>query len=410
MNYDRKDILVFIIGLLSMIKLRILGTFGVSELIVFISYLFVNPFKAQENSQIRNLMYFAFLWLVGVLLSDLVNNSTLEDSLKGAFNVVFLMALIPFCYWALIDKPSRMLFFWAGVGISSILGFRYQRLGMMNELQADIWLVYALKWSFLFLGGWLYYKGKRTWSYALIIAFGTWTLFHLSRNIFLIFTFTVVLLLYIGKLDDTNIEYKLQRYKQGVIKLFLVLGIAFIGITNVYEKLASDGVLGERAKVKYERQKNSEIGLASGRADFLASLYAISKKPVFGYGSYAKDKNHLYDRFNKMIGMPSSPGAKSSALKHVPGHSYMLGAWVYAGILGFVFWLFILKTIFSFLRQHLFEDPQLLCMNLMLTFSMLWDIFFSPFSDRLNFVMYIVLIIIFNSQQYEAKLTSIDNA
>ena len=401
LNFNTKDLFIFVIGLFSMIKFRLLGTFGVSELFVFVSYLFINPFMVQENKQVRRLITFAFIWLIGVIISDLVNHSTLEDSLKGAFNVIFIIALIPFVYWALNDKIERMLYFWAGVAISSILGFKFQRVGMMNELAADTWQVYAVKWLFLFLGGWLYYKGRIRWSYILILSFATWTLFHQSRNIFLVFVLTVSILFYIGEITDFNLIDKYIRYRRGIFKLFVVLCVAFIGISYTYETLAVNGTLGEYARVKYEKQKKTELGLASGRADFLASLYAISKKPIFGYGSYAKDKDRVFAKFNRMIGLPYMD--LRSGKNHVPGHSYMLGAWVNAGILGFIFWLFVLKKIFVFLRYHLFNNYQLLCLNLLLTFTLLWSIFFSPFSDRLNFVFYMIAILLLSNEDRQLE-------
>jgi hypothetical protein len=405
LNGTNKDIFVFVIGLFSMIKFRLLGTFGVSELLVFASYVFISPLLMQENKQVRRLVLFAFVWLLGVVFSDLVNYSSLENSLKGAFNVIFIIALIPFVYWALYDKPERMLYFWAGVAISSILGFRFQRLEMMNELAADTWFVYAVKWLFLFLGGWLYYKGRIKVAYILIVTFAVWTLFHQSRNIFLMFVLSISILMYIGEVTEYNILDKYMRYRKGAVKLFIILAITFIGISYTYETFAANGTLGEYAKAKYEKQKYSELGLASGRADFLASLYAISKKPIFGYGSYAKDENMVFADFNRKMGLPYKD--LRSGQNHVPAHSYMLGAWVNAGILGFIFWLFVLRRILIFLRYHLFNEPKLLCINLLLTFSLLWNIFFSPFSDRLNFVFYILSVILISEEdkQYEVNYT-----
>lgn len=395
-NCSNKDIFVFIIGLFSMIKFRLLGTFGISELMVFLSYLCINPLYAQENKQVRQLFIFLFIWLIGVIISDQVNHSGLENSLKGAFNIVFLILLIPFAYWALYDKPERMLYFWAGVAISSILGFRFQRVELMNELSADIWLVYAVKWIFLFLGGWLYYKNHRKIAYVVVLSFALWTLWHLSRNIFLTLTLTTAILIYIGKIDEGNKVYKYHLYRKRMLKIILVLFVAFICIKYTYESLAENGTLGERAKEKYEFQSKSEIGLVSGRADFLTALYAISKKPIWGYGSYARDRDHIIRDFNTLMGLPYFGERKGG--NFVPGHSYILGAWVYAGILGLFFWIFVLKKIFIFLRYYLFNKPKLIYINLLLTSNFLWDIFFSPFSDRLNFVFYILVIIIISNE------------
>lgn len=379
-----------------MIKLRLLGTFGASELLVFASYIYINPLFALRNKQVRQLIKFAFIWLTGVIISDLVNQTELIDSLKGAFNVIFLILLIPFCYWALYDKPERMLWFWAGVAISSILGFKYQRMGSMDAMGIDTWQVYAAKWLFLFLGGWLYYKGRIKLAYTIIFVFATWTLFHQSRNIFLMFILPTSILIYLGRINDFNSLDKYRRLRKGTLKLLLLLGVVFMGITYTYETLAAQGILGEFSQRKYERQKNSELGLVSGRADFLASLYAISKKPVFGYGSYAIDKDRVYDEFNRMVNLPLPSERKDNI--RVPAHSYMLGAWVNAGIFGFLFWIFTLKKIFYFLRYHLFDEPKLIYLILLLTFSFLWDIFFSPFSDRPLFIFYILAISIISNK------------
>ena len=74
-----------------------------------------------------------------------------------------------------------------------------------------------------------------------------------------------------------------------------------------------------------------------------------------------------------------------------------------AGILGFIFWLFVLKKIFVFLRYHLFNNYQLLCLNLLLTFTLLWSIFFSPFSDRLNFVFYMIAILLLSNEDRQLE-------
>ena len=119
---NKKDILIFIIGLFSLIKIRVLGTFSISELLIFSLYFFsVNPFIWLKNKGMINLFLATLLWLAGVFLSDRYNGSNLIDSLKGFFNVFFLLLLIPFVYWALYDKPHRMLYFWIGNAISSLI-------------------------------------------------------------------------------------------------------------------------------------------------------------------------------------------------------------------------------------------------------------------------------------------------
>ena len=78
----------------------------------------------------------------------------------------------------------------------------------------------------------------------------------------------------------------------------------------------------------------------------------------------------------------------------LPGHSYLMGGWVYAGILGLIFWFYILRLIFKFLYVGLVYDLKLMGINMFLICMMLWNILFSPFSDRLNFLFFIMSLII----------------
>ena len=122
------------------------------------------------------------------------------------------------------------------------------------------------------------------------------------------------------------------------------------------------------------------------RSDAFQSLFLISNNPIIGYGSYAKDKNELIRQFDK-----ETNRSKNDLL---PGHSYILGAWVYSGILGALFWIYILYLIFVFIKDKILLDDKLIGINVLLSFQMLWNILFSPFADRLNFLFFITLAVI----------------
>ena len=179
--------------------------------------------------------------------------------------------------------------------------FYIQKSVNLDEIGFEVWRVYAWYYPFIVLSGILYYKGKTILSCIVIEGFAIWSLFNLSRNIFLTVTVSVCLI--------------------------FVLAIALLGISTTYEYLASNKILGERAYTKYYMQKHSKLGMASGRGDFIQSLYLVSQKPIMGYGSYAKDNNQLLEDYYKSNGMIYN----SSKLhdKMLPGHSYLMGSWVY---------------------------------------------------------------------------------
>lgn len=386
LNWSKKDWFVFIVGLFSMIKFRLLGTFALSELMIFTTYLFIGfRTKFTDNKRMNYLFVFAILWCIGVFISDRINDINLVDSLKGSFNVIFIIILIPFVYWALEDKPQRMILFWIGNGLSSIFAFYFQRIDLYNEIDANIWKVYAFYPAAIALSGLLYYKGRNVIACLLIEIFAFWSLFNMSRNIFLSMTCAVSLILFIDWIKQNSFN-RITMYKRKSLSLLIVFGIALIGILYTYEYLARNRILGEPAYQKYIMQKYSKEGLASGRSDAFQSLFLISKNPIIGYGSYAKDKNELIRQFDK--------GTNRDRNDLLPGHSYILGAWVYSGILGALFWAYILYLIFIFIKDKILLDDKLVGINALLTFQMLWNILFSPFANRLNFLFFITLIVI----------------
>ena len=397
-----KDLFVFIIGLLSMIKMRFLGTFAVSEILIFASYFFISkPFAFRKDKNIVRLMVLSFVWLLGVVVADLYNNTDTEDFLKGFFNVVFIIALIPFVYWAVYDKPQRMMMYWLGVGISCVLGFYFQRMSELTEYDASVWLVYAYYPLFIAIAGWLYYKGRRILGCIVIEAFSVWSLWNMSRNIFLCMTFAVALILLIGEVNKTNVAAKYRAFRKRMPITLLSFVIVGLGIFTSYEYLAKNKYLGEYAYRKYIIQKNSEQGLASGRADFFESVALVYKNPIMGYGSYAKDQKKIINPYATDEGATIKVGERMM----LHGHSYLMGAWVYSGILGFIFWAVMIIYTLRFLYRGVFFEPSLIGINVMLAFLMLWNMLFSPFADRLNFLFFIIIVILqtYRVQAYAGK-------
>ena len=395
----KKNILLLVLGLLSMVKIRVMGTFAAAEIIVFLSYLFI-PIKGfLSNPKMKRLMLLAFVWLLGIIISDVYNQTPTTDALKGSFNVVFLISLIPFVYWAVADDPKRILYFWLGSGLSGLFSFYF--LKSYDDFYAyDVWRVYAYYPLIMAVSGWLYSKERKAWAYLLAEGFAIWTLFHASRNVFLCLTMANILLIFTDRLQATEEESVMSKYRRSIVGLLVcfLIGAAVIDVS--YEYGAANGYLGERAQAKYFMQKANVNGLASGREDFFMSSVLVSRNPIWGYGSYAKDKEGFTDKYLYEHGMEDNSGTKEIEL--LPGHSYIMGAWVYSGFLGAIFWFFVLWQWFRCMKRgtFLYED-RLTGLFTYFMFYYLWCILFSPFSDRLNFLMFIVPLIILNTEYVE---------
>ena len=397
-----KDWLAFLLGLFTMIKVRLLGTFGVSEIIMLYLLIFKvreNPFFLNRNAKI--LFILAILWAIGTILTDLIRGSSDVDLIKGFTSVVFLMLILPVTYWCIYDDIDRILYYIFGLSISSIIGFIFQQSINLDDVGLDVWQVYAYEYLAVFVAAMMFYRGRRLGGYAVLIGYGFWSLFHLSRNVFILFVVSSVLIYFFEYyfMRNDNPEEAQFSFDRNIVKTLIVLSLAFGGIKYSYEYLASNGTLGERAKDKYEMQKNSSMGLASGRGDFFITSKMIMDSPLVGYGSYAKDKHELAYQKAKELGIKSDSEYIQNKIrnKFIPGHSYILGAWVYNGILGLPFWIFSLYLIFKFFQKGLYSDPNISPLMIIWSMLMFWNILFSPFANRPIIAMFLsaILLILF---------------
>lgn len=386
-----KDWIVFIIGLLSCIQVRIIGTFSIAEVIALLSLPIVG-LSCLRNKKIATFMTMLCVWLLGVIIADIWNETPQIDAIKGAFNVILFIAIIPFIYWSLKDNIYRMLYYAAGYGISGILQWRFFISTGANEYHAQVWLSYCLIGFICFIGYYLYSIGRKAASYIVMEGFAFWTLFNESRHLFLVISLGIVILIMIGNVTKNNWQFKQRKLMRNIIPLGIILGVAFLGVTKTYSHLASEGHLGERAQRKYEIQHSTKMGLASGRQDFILAIHTIAANPIWGYGSYAKDKDGLNYKLLRQI--ESKYYAQilytSTYQEMLHGHSYILGAWVYSGILGALFWIYVLGVIIKFTRRYLLSYPKLTCYFVISISLMMWNILFSPFANRLNFAYFII--------------------
>jgi len=77
----------------------------------------------------------------------------------------------------------------------------------------------------------------------------------------------------------------------------------------------------------------------------------------------------------------------------IPTHSHLFGAWVEAGVLGAVFWLWTLALVASVLpRLHRLADGRV-ALVAFLGVSFLWDIVFSPFGAERRLVVPFYLVV-----------------
>jgi hypothetical protein len=182
----------------------------------------------------------------------------------------------------------------------------------------------------------------------------------------------------------------------------IILGVA--GTAWAYRYAATAGILGEDAKDKYEQESSGKYGvLLGGRPDLLGALPAIYDSPILGHGAWAEDWTYLKAEQEALILM----GYKGAAVLvrediesgNIPAHSYLLQAWVWAGIVGAIFWAWVFGFTARTLMRIYPPTAALLPLFSLVAFSLLWEILFSPFGEevRIVFPYFMVLVMTFSS-------------
>jgi len=167
---------------------------------------------------------------------------------------------------------------------------------------------------------------------------------------------------------------------------FLVLSIvlmAGIGVSKAYSYFASTGALGDEAQHKYEQQSKGNFGLlVGGRPETLVSWRAAMDAPILGHGSWAEDPKYsemLTDLQTESGYKDDGPAGDERESFLIPCHSHLMSAWVYAGIAGAMFWLFVYYLVLRFGLWLITHHPPLTPYYSYLVVTELWDILFSPF-------------------------------
>ena len=250
----------------------------------------------------------------------------------------------------------------------------------------------------------------------LIFIFALFSLIQGSRSEFLL-NFIISGLLFYILINTASIEEISPTWHQkfrNILPKFILLVFTMLFITaNLYEYSVKNGYLSDDESYKYYMQKNTKIGLFSGRGELIASFLAIKDSPILGHGSFAKDSNAYGYKASVLIGddfNSESYFLENRNENYIPTHSHLWQAWVYNGVFGAIFWLFILIGILGvFFKNYIFFYPQYLAFTLCSFFGMTWNILFSPFSQKPLLATSIVFFVILmkNKDKFDRYMTII---
>jgi hypothetical protein len=374
------------------IEVKLVGRLFLPEVIL----LGLFPFLLLKRRRIlcaelpKTLIVLGLLWLASQIVTDIIRSTPFEDFSRGWSNIGFF--LIEFLtIYLLINKSERRLILFA---IGMVIGQFLQYLITPNIFAAggEFWkfgIGYAVT-LLLVLGTQL--RLVRRWNYLTEA-----TLFAAAILNFLMGTrslggicFFVGLYLLLRRRTKKNqlITTRVSNKKLFVTALMLL--ISGMVVLQLYGLAAGSGVLGEGNQQKYESQAGGEFGLLIGaRQELLVSSLAIIDSPIIGHGSWSKDPSYasllpeLLSRYGYDETQPIVLADELSDL--IPTHSFLFGAWVNSGLLGAVFWFWIMMFCGKLLLVMYKTKSPLTPVVAFVGFNMLWNILFSPFGAETRF-------------------------
>lgn len=404
---------LFLLGLFSQTQIMVIGSIGIAELVMFV----IGPFfLIREWPLLRQKKFTPFLWLlilmfVSGVISNQYNGTPFGNTIRGlATPYSFLMGVAVFHHFLKSDIKKTRWFF-IGLAISTIVSvFVFQRganrfsggyeVSAMEAMERK--MNYSLFWLQQFISALsmpvnaFYLELPKAYPVAVTV----FLLFYgfvqsNNRSSLLMFGGSLFLILVGGKKARA-----MQFFKRNFFLIVVGVVLAAPLANFMYKRMASSGVLGEAALKKYELQVNEKSGilqtLVGGRSEFFIGLSACLDQPIMGFGAWPEDTQGYSIRFFAKYGMLEKDMEWLQwSMEHgrilLPAHSWIVQSWLWFGIGGLVWALYVGKLILGTLKNHLDAIPHLYGYFALVLPANIWNWLFSPIGGRTSLAFFFTL-------------------
>ena len=397
-GFDSYGVLAFMIPFLEFIQLHIIGTMSGSDILLIVVFVYLGfrgriKFKAP---QAKWLMALCLLWLVSQVVTDVVRHSAFADYARGWSNIGLTLVNFAVFFSVLYLKPRRLAIYGWGLVMGGLLHFWISpsknmhddpwKFGLASPVTSAVFLFASRK------------ECRGHWPVILATAVGLINIVMGSRSEGGI-CLAVALYLYFMRFLRNRAARGVKLKVGAIAAMAATLVIGAIGVDWAYSYAAKAGLLGEQARDKYELQSGGKYGLLlGGRVEAFASIPAIYASPILGHGSWARDPIYVYmeKRALALLGYDVREEMDLDAFKegYIPSHSYILGAWVNAGILGAVFWFWVFILMVRALSRVYPASVPLLPFAALAGFGTLWGLWFSPYGSEMRIITPFIVVLL----------------
>lgn len=377
-------------GILAGVRVNVGGEIFVGELAAVVAL----PFLLLSRRLDRNVLYvlaISVAWSLGQFISDLINQTDTNSMLKGT--------LAPIVFAATIGSGASLFYRYPRRMPSVLLGTAFTLLLSVFLAPTPEQIFQPWKWGYGFavlgigLIGLSFFKTRSVaFLTTAILAFGAICLAENARSLAMIPIAGLGAYLF----WHFNFFRQFKRWLGGSFGALKVVALVVaamwllnIALTLFFASGVLDGFLAADVALKYRQQASTEVGLLlSGRSESIIAIRAYLDSPIVGHGSWAQDKSGYIDQWITLLyqyGISDSlEGGGGIDGSLIPAHSYLLGAMVWGGLAGGLFWvLFTLRVIARYLKFA----PQLPIYFHVGLVNFLWNLLFSPFGAEARWAL-----------------------
>lgn len=412
----RNSILLFLLGLFSELHVRVVGSLGISELLIFViaPIVFVTDYAKLKRDGFLTYLRCVYLAVFGCAVSSISNGTQFQFFIRGFASVYSLFAIPVVLHRYLANNLPGLKWLLLGVAISGVLttfGFQSAVEVASGEIVeggiSDTELYFVRHFGgvlTVWYRGWYFSCPTIVAIILMLIPIFQMILYTgTGRSALLVSLSSLFLLLYVNR-HISRMRIMKKKFTFVCISAILII----FGCTSLYKFAAAKGFLNEGAHKKYEQQTKKGGGpfalLLSGRSDAFAGLIACFDKPILGHGPWAMDDGQYWHNFiikygdeedyKKFLSEQNFRAKMGMTASLIPAHSHIITFWLWFGILGLPIWLYVIKKIVEYFRHYIDAVPQWYAVIACGAPGIIWNIFFSPFSSRVPVSIFITALLL----------------
>lgn len=405
----------FLFGLGS--QLQIIASLSFTELFVLAAMpcVILSELPYMRRNGVMPCFVLSLLMLLGCIVASLVNHTPRVFVLRGMAVCCIVPSVIVVGHWMLRRNMNGFKWMFLGTALSGILClFVFRRAVDVSMLAGGVedsqttalimsgplfWITRVSSWLLLPIRGW-YLQCPILYSALTPVGLAAFSMLtSVSGRSAALAAMGSTFFVFVGGKKQKSMR-KIGKYFWTVALAGIFGGILF---KNVYGYSASHGWLGEEARAKYERQTLGGTGifklLLGGRMESFGGIFACLDNPIIGFGPWARDFKGYNEEFLRRFGtyedyesmlQKKRFRASKGGVGMIAGHSMIMQSWIWYGIGGLLFMLYLPFVALRYIKQDCWAVPQWFFWLAAGIPSLLWNVVFSPLCDRVMIFMTLV--------------------